>query len=68
MKGGGGAGGGLKDHHPVALRDIWLEDIYVSVLLAFTCLVQISVVDLLYNQDGTLQFISHKEWESFVKD
>ena len=40
----------------------------MSVLLAFTCLVQISVVDLLYNQDGTLQFISHKEWESFVKD
>lgn len=26
------------------------------------------IVDMLYNQDGTLQFISRKEWESFVKD
>lgn len=49
MKGGGGAGGGwggLKDHQPSeTLYRAWgcrLEDIDVSVLLAFTCLVQIS--------------------------
>lgn len=48
MKGGGGAGGecGLKDHQPLeTLYRAWglrLEDIDASVLLAFTCLVQIS--------------------------
>ena len=45
-----------------------LEVIHVSVLLACTHLVQMSVVDLLYNQGSNLQFITNKEYESFIKD
>ena len=40
----------------------------MSVLLACTHLVQMSVVDLLYNQGSNLQFITNKEYESFIKD
>lgn len=40
----------------------------MCLLLACTHLVQMSVVDLLYDQGGNLQFISYKAHESFIKD
>lgn len=67
--------GGVWAKRSSALRDTlyraWgrrLEDIDKACIAGIYMFGANIIVDMLYNQDATLQFISRKEWESFVKD